>query len=199
MWFMTGKVDDEPLRTLDDAEKTKSGFSAAFLLPDTRDVLEEREALAQAQVDGSNLQLIEADVRKHDKALIDVLVTSVIFHRTSIEIACANLGCLMRTITTFINTLIAGNDAPFLQVSARRLALLISLAVFQRFQARNPDTMKNKLNYLAFSLLNKVMAAMARGLRDKPSIMVASKMNVNGVNLASVKLVYKILQPADRS
>ena len=65
MWFMTGKVDDEPLRTLDDAEKTKSGFSAAFLLPDTRDVLEEREALAQAQVDGSNLQLIEADVRKH--------------------------------------------------------------------------------------------------------------------------------------
>ena len=72
MWFMTGKVDDEPLRILDDAAKTKSGFSAAFLLPDTRDVLEEREALAQAQVHSSNLQLIEADVRKHEKALTDV-------------------------------------------------------------------------------------------------------------------------------
>ena len=54
--------------------------------------------------------------------------------------------------------------------------------------------MKNKLNYLAFSLLNKVMAAMARGLRDEPSIMAASKMNVDGVNLESVKLAHKILQ-----
>ena len=46
--------------------------------------------------------------------------------------------------------------------------------------------MENKLNYLALSLLNKVMAAMARSLRDEPSIMAASKMNVNGINLASV-------------
>jgi hypothetical protein len=47
---------------------------------------------------------------------------------------------------------------------------------------------------LAFSLLNKVMAAMAKSLRDEPSIMAASKMNVDGVNLASVKLAHKILQ-----
>ena len=194
MWFMTGKVDDEPLRTLHDAAKTKSGFSAAFLLPDDRNTLEQRESFARAHAESSDLQLLEADVRKHDKALTDVLVASVIFHRTSIEIACANLGCLMKTITTFINTLITGNDAPFLQVAARRLALLISSGVFRRFQARNPEEMKNKLNYLAFSLLNKVMAAMAKSLRDEPSIMAASKLNVNGINLASVKLVYKILQ-----
>ena len=130
MWFMTGKVEDEPLRTLDNAAKTKSGFSADFLLPDTRDVLEERETLSQAHQDGSNIQLIEEDIRKHDKALTDVLVASVIFHHTSIEIACTNLGCLMKTTTTFIDTLIAGNDAPFLQVAAQRLVLLTSLAVF---------------------------------------------------------------------
>ena len=53
--------------------------------------------------------------------------------------------------------------------------------------------MKNKLNYLAFSLLNKVMTTMARGLRDEPSIMTILKMNVDGVNLAPVKLAYKIL------
>ena len=35
---------------------------------------------------------------------------------------------------------------------------------------------------------------MARGLRDEPSIITASKMNADGVNLASVKLAYKILQ-----
>ena len=35
---------------------------------------------------------------------------------------------------------------------------------------------------------------MARSLHDEPSIMAASKMNVDGVNLASVKLAYKILQ-----
>ena len=38
------------------------------------------------------------------------------------------------------------------------------------------------------------MAAMARGLRDEPLIMAASKMNFDGVNLAAVKLTYKILQ-----
>ena len=54
--------------------------------------------------------------------------------------------------------------------------------------------MKNKLNYLGLSLLNKVMAAMARGLRNEPSIMAASKMNVDAVNLDSVKLANKILQ-----
>jgi hypothetical protein len=194
MWFLTGKVDDEPLRTLDDAAKTKSGFGAAFLLPDDRSTLEQRESLSQAHQESSDLQLLEADVRKHDKALTDVLVASVIFHRTSIEIACANLGCLMKSISTFVDTQITGNDVPFLQIAARRLALLISSSVFRRFQARNPDTLKNKLNYLAFSLLNKVMAAMAKSLRDEPSIMAASKMNVDGVNLASVKLAHKILQ-----
>ena len=35
---------------------------------------------------------------------------------------------------------------------------------------------------------------MAKSLRDEPSIMAASKMNVNGINLASVKLANKILQ-----
>ena len=35
---------------------------------------------------------------------------------------------------------------------------------------------------------------MAKSLRDEPSIMAASKMNVDGVNLASVKLAHKILQ-----
>ena len=82
---MTGKVDNEPLQTLDDAAKTKSSFSISFFLPDTRDVLEERETLSQAHQDGSNIQLIKEDVQKHDKALTDVLVASVIFHRTLIE------------------------------------------------------------------------------------------------------------------
>ena len=194
MWFMTGKVDDEPLRSLDDAAKSKSGFSAAYLLPDDRTTLEQRDALAQAHDESSDLQLLEADVRKHNKAMTDVLVASMIFHRTSIEIACANLGCLLKTITDFVDTDITGNDTPFLQVAARRLALIISSTEFRRYQARNPDTLKNKLNYLAFSLLNKVIAAMAKSLRDEPSIMAASKMNVNGINLASVKLANKILQ-----
>ena len=100
----------------------------------------------------------------------------------------------MKTITTFVDTQITGNDAPFLQIAVRRLVLLISSTVFRRFQARNPDTLKNKLNYLAFSILNKVMVAMAKSLRDEPSIMAASKMNVDGVNLALVKLAHKILQ-----
>ena len=100
----------------------------------------------------------------------------------------------MKTITTFVDTQITGKDAPFLQLAARRLAMLTSSAEFRRFQARNQETLKNKLNYLSFSLLNKVMAAMAKSLRDEPSIMAASKMNADGVNLASVKLAHKILQ-----
>ena len=130
MWLLTGHMEDEPLRILDDAAKTKSGFSVAFLLPDNKDVLEERESLDQAHQKGSNLQLIEEDVRKHDKAQADVLVASTIFHRTSIEIACANLVCLMKTITIYPDTATAGNDAPFLHMAAHRLALLTSSAVF---------------------------------------------------------------------
>ena len=126
MWLITGKMEDKPLRTLDDAARTKSGFSAALLLPDTQDILEEHETLTQAHQDGSNIQLIEEDVRKHDKALTYVLVGSVIYHCTSIEIVCVNLGCLMKTITTFIDTLVSGSDAPFLQMAARCLALLTS-------------------------------------------------------------------------
>ena len=38
------------------------------------------------------------------------------------------------------------------------------------------------------------MAVMARDLRNKPLIVAALKMNVDGVNLEEVTLAYKILQ-----
>ena len=135
MWLLTGRMEDEPLRTLDDTAKMKSGFSAAFLLPDNKDVLEDRESLGQAHQKGSNLQLIEEDVQKHNKAQTEVLAASIIFHRTLIEIACANLVFLMKTTTLYSDIVTAGNDAPFLHMAARRLAPLTSSAVFRRYQA----------------------------------------------------------------
>ena len=99
MWLLTGRFEDEFLRNLEDTAKENGGFSTAFFLLNAQDVLEERQVLAQPHRDGANLQLIEEDIQKHDKAATNVLCASSIYHRISTEVACANLSCLMKTIT----------------------------------------------------------------------------------------------------
>ena len=86
-----------------------------------------------------------------------------------------------------------GSDVPFLHMVARRIELMTSSAAFRQYQAQNPKTLKNKLNYLAFSLLNKVMADIARGLQNEPSITAASKMNVDRINLEAIMLADRVL------
>ena len=65
------------------AASAKRGFSIAFLLPDTQDVLDAWQVLAQAYNDGANLQLLEEDIQKHDKAGTNVLCPMVLYHRTA--------------------------------------------------------------------------------------------------------------------
>ena len=100
MWLLTGRFEDELLRNLEDTAKENGGFSTAFFLLNAQDVPEERQVLAQSRRDGANLQLIEEDIQRHDKAATSILSASAIYqHCTSTKVVCTNLSCLMKTIT----------------------------------------------------------------------------------------------------
>ena len=134
MWLLTGRFEDKLMNNLELAASAKQGFSTAFLLPDTQDVLDAPQVLAQSHNDGANLQLLETDIQKHDKAGTDVLCPPAIYHRTSTEVACLNLSAIVKITTPFIETVLIGHDTPFLQISARRITLMTNLAAFCQYQ-----------------------------------------------------------------
>ena len=194
MWILHGKFEDEPTTDLAKAAHNKRGFSAAFLLPDTRDVLESRNEMQVAHNDRINQQFLEEDIQKHSKADSRVLCPSSIHHRTSVEGCCANMVAMMKTITKFDDTVMTGNDAPLLAICARRIALITSSAQFRRYQARNSELKKTQLNYYGFGVLDKCMAHVARGLRSEPMIRAASNENASSINLECITLACNVLQ-----
>ena len=85
MWILHGKFEDELITDLGKAALLKRGFSTAFLLSDTWDVLDAHNAMEMAHNERINQTHLKDDTQKHNKANNQVICTNAIYHRTANE------------------------------------------------------------------------------------------------------------------
>ena len=137
-----GIFEDEPITNLGLLAQSKHGSSTAFLLPDTRDDLNMRNATEVSHKKLNSLTYLEEDTQKPNKANSQVLCPYAIYHPTANEGACTNLSAMLKTITKFDDTDIEGNDSLFLHIAAQYITMMTSSAPFRRYQARNPEGKK---------------------------------------------------------
>ena len=64
MWFLEMKLSAKPIANLSEASNTQGGFCTALFLPDTRDILEQREVMGEEHDAQENLAYLELDAQK---------------------------------------------------------------------------------------------------------------------------------------
>ena len=192
MWFLEMKLSAKPIADLSEASNTQGGFCTALFLPDTRDILEQREVMGEEHDAQENLGLLELDAQKLGRANTRVLCTKNIYHRSTVEGGCANISAAVLTICDFDSEATEGNEIPFVHRVAWRIALVMSLVAYCRHQECSNNAAK--LNYYMFAVLNRAITHMARLLKNEPSIGSAADENISKIQLECVVLADKVIE-----
>ena len=80
MWLIQMKMAVKPIVDLAEAANTRGGFFTVLFLPDTRDILEQREVMGEEHDAQENLGFLELDTQKLGRAITKVLCTKNIYH-----------------------------------------------------------------------------------------------------------------------
>ena len=192
MWIATMKLAAKPIVDLSEASNTTGGLCSALFLPDTKDILEQREVMGEEHDAQENLAYLELDTQKLGRANTKVLCTKHIYHRSTVEGGCANVTAVALTIVDFHSEETAGNDIPFIHRAARRIALLMSSVAYRRHQERSNDA--TKMNYYMFGVLDRAISHMARLLKNEPSIGSAAEDSTDRIQLECVVLADKVIE-----
>ena len=75
MWLVQMKLSAKPIVDLSGASNTQGGFCSALFLPDTKDILEQREVMGEEHDAQENLAYLELDAQKRGRANTKVLCT----------------------------------------------------------------------------------------------------------------------------
>ena len=159
MWLAQMKLSAKPIADLSEASNTQGGLCSALFLPDTRDILEQREVMSKEHDAQENLVYLELDAWKLGRANTRVLCTKNIYHWAMVEGGCANITAAVLTLVTFDSEATEGNDIPFIHRVARRIALVMSSVAYRHHQERNSNSAK--LNYYMFGVLDRAITHMA--------------------------------------
>ena len=109
MWLILMKMSVKPITDLEEAKNTQGGFCTALFLPDTRDILEQREVMGDKHDAQENLGYLEMDTHKLAKANTKVLCTKNIYHRSTVEGGCANISSALLTVVDYDTKKTDGN------------------------------------------------------------------------------------------
>ena len=192
MWLVQMKLSAKPIVDLSEASNTQGGLCSALFLPDTRDILEQREVMGEEHDAQENLAYLELDAQKLGRANTKVLCTKHIYHRSTVEGGCANITAVVLTLVDYNSEETEGNDIPFIHRAARRIALVMSSVAYRRHQERSNDA--EKLNYYMFGVLDRAITHMARLLKNEPSIGSAAEESIDKIQLECVVLADKVIE-----
>ena len=101
MWLLEMKLYAKPIADLSEASNAQGGFCTALFLPNTQDILEEREVMVEEHDAQENLAYLELDAQKLGRANTKVLCTKNIYHRSTVEGGCANISAAVLTVVNF--------------------------------------------------------------------------------------------------
>ena len=192
LWLANMKLSAKPIVDLSEASNTQGGLCSASFLPDTRDILEQREVMGEEHDAQENLAYLEMDAQKLGRANTKVLCTKHIYHRSTVEGGCANITAAVLTLVDYDSVETEGHDIPFIHRAARRIALVMSSVAYRRHQERSNDSAK--LNYYMFGVLDRAITHMARLLKSEPSIGSAAEESIDKIQLECVVLADKVIE-----
>ena len=192
MWLLEMKLYAKPIADLSEASNAQGGFCTALFLPDTRDILEQREVMGEEHDAQENLAYLELDAQKLGRANTKVLCTKNIYHRSTVEGGCANISAAVLTVVNFDSEATEGNETPFVHRVARRIALVMSSVAYRRHLERSNNAAK--LNYYMFAVLDRAITHMARLLKNEPSIGSAADESITKIQLECVVLADKVIK-----
>jgi hypothetical protein len=192
VWLAQMKLSIKPITDLSEAANTQGGLCSALFLPDTKDILEQRDVMSEEHDAQENLAYLELDAQKLGRANTRVLCTKNIYHRSTVEGGCANITAASLTLVDYDSEATEGHNIPFIHRAARRIALVMSSVAYRRHQERSSNSAK--LNYYMFGVLDRAITHMARLLKNEPSIAAAAEESIDKIQLECVVLADKVIE-----
>ena len=186
------KMAVKPIMDITEASNTQGGFCIALSLPNTRDILEQREVMCEEHDAQENLGFFKMDAQKLGRVNTKVLCTKNICHIPTVKGGCKNISSALITVVKYNSDDTDGNEIMFLHLSARRITLLMSLVVYCCHQVCSASPARS--NYYMLAVLDRAITHIARLLKNEPSIRSAAKESINNIQLECVVLADKVLK-----
>ena len=181
--LLKGMLSTTPITNLEQVASTSStSFNTAHLIPHGMDTADELTSIKSC-IEQRDLQMhMQEDAAKLSAVNTKTICTPFLKDKYAVFGTCANTTCLLKTLVDFEAESIDRNEVPLLHHAARKMAIVISSKEYDTFQQNmlvasgDPAA---KLNYLAFSTIDRALITLAKVLQDETAIASANPKNSN--------------------